>query len=122
MPILVFSVVFGLSMDYEVFLFSRVVEAHLAGQDDISAMTAGLRATAGVITSAAVLMVIVFGAFVMGEFLLMKMLGFSLAVAILIDAVLVRLVLGPALFAIAGRWNWWPYPRAVAAGAAAVKP
>jgi RND superfamily putative drug exporter len=52
----------------------------------------------------------------------MKMLGFSLAVAILIDAVLVRLVLGPALFAIAGRWNWWPYPRAVAADAAAVKP
>lgn len=122
LPILVFSVVFGLSMDYEVFLFSRVVEAHRAGQDDISAMTAGLRATAGVITSAAVLMVIVFGAFVLGEFLLMKMLGFSLAVAILIDAVLVRLVLGPALFAIAGRWNWWPYPRAFAADAAAVKP
>ncbi|MGH6951278.1 MAG: MMPL family transporter, partial [Vitreimonas sp.] len=120
-PILVFSVVFGLSMDYEVFLFSRVVEAHRAGQNDIRAMTVGLRATAGVITSAAVLMAIVFGAFVLGEFLLMKMLGFSLAVAILIDAVLVRLVLGPALFAIAGRWNWWPYRRAVAAGAAAVK-
>ena len=85
-----------------------MVEAHRAGQNDISAMTAGLRATAGVITSAAVLMVIVFGAFVLGDFLLMKMLGFSLAVAILIDAVLVRLVLGPALFAIAGRWNWWP--------------
>ena len=120
-PILVFSVVFGLSMDYEVFLFSRVVEAHRSGQNDIRAMTAGLRATAGVITSAAVLMVIVFGAFILGEFLLMKMLGFSLAVAILIDAVLVRLVLGPALFAIAGRWNWWPYPRAVAGQAAAVK-
>lgn len=120
-PILVFSVVFGLSMDYEVFLFSRVVEAHRAGQNDIRAMTVGLRATAGVITSAALLMAIVFGAFVLGEFLLMKMLGFSLAVAILIDAVLVRLVLGPALFAIAGRWNWWPYPRAGAAGAAAVK-
>jgi RND superfamily putative drug exporter len=108
-PILVFSIVFGLSMDYEVFLFSRVVEARRAGASDLDAMTIGLRATAGVITSAAALMIIVFGAFVLGDFLLMKMLGFSLAAAILIDAVLVRLVLGPALFAIAGRWNWWPF-------------
>jgi RND superfamily putative drug exporter len=108
-PILVFSIVFGLSMDYEVFLFGRVVEAHRAGASDLAAMTEGLRATAGVITSAAALMVIVFGAFVLGDFLLMKMLGFTLAAAILIDAVLVRLVLGPALFAIAGRGNWWPH-------------
>lgn len=110
-PILVFSIVFGLSMDYEVFLFGRVVEAHRGGACDLDAMIAGLRATGGIITGAAALMIIVFGAFTLGEFLLMKMLGFSLAVAILIDAVLVRLVLGPALFAIAGRWNWWPFHR-----------
>ncbi len=107
-PVLAFSIVFGLSMDYEVFLFGRVVEAHGAGATDRDAMQLGLRATAGVISGAAAIMIIVFGAFTLGEFLLMKMLGFSLAAAILIDAALVRLVIGPALFAIAGRWNWWP--------------
>lgn len=110
-PILVFSIVFGLSMDYEVFLFHRVVEAHRTGASNMDAMTLGLSATGGLITSAAALMIIVFGAFTLGDFLLMKMLGFSLAAAILIDAVLVRLVLGPALFALAGRWNWWPFRR-----------
>jgi RND superfamily putative drug exporter len=107
-PILVFSIVFGLSMDYEVFLFNRVVEAHRAGADDREAMAAALRATAGVITSAALIMICVFGAFFLGEFLLIRMLGFALAVAIAIDALIVRLVLGPAIFALAGRWNWWP--------------
>jgi putative drug exporter of the RND superfamily len=110
-PILVFAIVFGLSMDYEVFLFHRVVEAHRDGASNLEAMTSGLQATAGVITSAAALMILVFGAFMLGEFLFMKMLGFSLAAAILIDSVLVRLLLGPALFAIAGRWNWWPFGR-----------
>lgn len=108
-PILVFAVVFGLSMDYEVFLFHRVVESHRNGASNPDAMTSGLRSTAGVITGAAALMIIVFAAFMQGEFLFMKMLGFSLAAAILIDSVVVRLVLGPALFAVAGRWNWWPY-------------
>jgi RND superfamily putative drug exporter len=112
-PILAFAIVFGLSMDYEVFLFKRVVEAHREGQTDRAAMSTGLNATAGVITSAAALMVIVFGAFTMSEFLLMKMLGFTLAVAILIDAIVVRLALAPALFALAGRWNWWPSPARV---------
>jgi len=108
-PIVVFAIVFGLSMDYEVFLFHRVVEAHRNGASNLDAMTSGLRSTAGVITSAAALMILIFGAFMQGEFLFMKMLGFSLAAAILIDSVLVRLVLGPAMFAIAGRWNWWPF-------------
>ena len=108
-PIIVFAIVFGLSMDYEVFLFHRVVEAHRDGASNLEAMTSGLRSTAGVITSAAALMILVFGAFMQGEFLFMKMLGFTLAAAILIDAVVVRLVLGPALFALAGRWNWWPF-------------
>lgn len=107
-PVLVFAIVFGLSMDYEVFLFGRVVEAHRRGASDRDALAVGLRATAGLITSAAALMIIVFGAFMFGEFLLMKMLGFTLAFAILIDALVVRLMIGPALFAIAGRWNWWP--------------
>jgi RND superfamily putative drug exporter len=105
-PILVFAIVFGLSMDYEVFLFSRVVEGHRAGAEDRQAMTAALRATAGVITSAALIMIVVFGAFFLGEFLLIRMLGFALAFAILIDAIVVRLLLGPAIFALAGRWNW----------------
>ena len=115
-PILVFSIVFGLSMDYEVFLFSRVVEAHRNGASDLDAITIGLRATAGVITSAASLMIIVFGAFMLGDFLLMKMLGFSLAFAILIDAVLVRMVLGlrcsPSQGAGTGGRNAAPLPRA----------
>ena len=64
--------------------------------------------TGGVITSAAVVMIVVFGAFTMGEFVLMKILGFALAVAVLIDVTVIRLALGPALLRLAGRWNWWP--------------
>jgi putative drug exporter of the RND superfamily len=108
-PILVFAVVFGLSTDYEIFLFHRVVEAHRAGAANADAMIIGLRATAWVITSAAALMIVVFAVFTLSEFLFMKMLGFTLAAAILIDSLVIRLLLGPALFAIGGRWNWWPF-------------
>jgi RND superfamily putative drug exporter len=107
-PILVFCIVFGLSMDYEVFLFNRIPEAHREGHDDPDAMTIGLSTTASVISSAALIMVVVFLGFCWGNFLLIKMLGFTLAAAVLIDVTLVRLVIGPALFALAGRWNWWP--------------
>src|SRR5258706_5641473 len=107
-PILVFCIVFGLSMDYEVFLFNRVREAHRDGHGDREAMAIGLDTTAGLISNAALIMIVVFAGFCWGEFLLIKMLGFTLAAAILIDVTLVRLVLGPALFALAGRWNWWP--------------
>jgi RND superfamily putative drug exporter len=107
-PLLVFCTVFGLSMDYEVFLVSRVAEARRAGRSDREAVVDGVARTGGVITSAAVVMIVVFGAFTMGEFVLMKILGFALAVAVLIDVTVIRLALGPALLRLAGRWNWWP--------------
>ena len=107
-PVLVFCVVFGLSMDYEVFLVARVREARLRGRDERAAIAEGLTHTARLITSAAAIMIIVFGAFMLGDFLLMKMLGFALAFAVLIDATVMRLAVSPALLALAGRWNWWP--------------
>jgi RND superfamily putative drug exporter len=107
-PVLVFSIVFGLSMDYEVFLVARVAEARRAGLSDSEALGEALARTAGVITSAAAIMVAVFGAFARGDFLLVQMLGFALAVAVLIDATLIRIAIGPALLRLSGRWNWWP--------------
>ena len=110
-PTLVFCTVFGLSMDYEVFLVSRVAEARRAGLAERAAIAEGLARTARVITSAALIMVAVFGAFLAADFVLIKMLGLALTVAVLADATLVRVVIGPALLALAGRWNWWPGDR-----------
>jgi len=107
-PIIVFCVVFGLSMDYEVFLWSRVAEGVHKGMSNRDAIVHGLARTAGVITSAAMIMIVVFAGFALGDFLVIKILGFSLAVAILFDATLVRLAIGPALLQLGGRWNWWP--------------
>ena len=107
-PIIVFCVVFGLSMDYEVFLLSRVAEGVNTGMSNRDAIVHGLARTAGVITSAAMIMIVVFAGFALGDFLVIKILGFSLAVAILFDATLVRLAIGPALLQLGGRWNWWP--------------
>jgi RND superfamily putative drug exporter len=115
-PLLVFCTVFGLSMDYEVFLVARVAEARRAGATERAAVVEGVARTGGVITSAALIMTVVFGAFVLGDFVLMKMLGFALAAAVAIDVTVVRLALGPALLALAGRWNWWPGVRLRAAG------
>ena len=110
-PLLVFCTVFGLSMDYEVFLVSRVAEARATGAGEHEAVVQGVRRTGGVITSAALIMTVVFAAFMLGDFVLMKILGFALAVAVLLDVTVVRLALGPALLALAGRWNWWPGTR-----------
>jgi RND superfamily putative drug exporter len=107
-PIVSFAIVFGLSMDYEVFLVARVLEARRSGLSEMDAILEGLARTAGLITSAAAIMIVVFGAFTFGDFLVVKMIGFTLAVAVLIDATLVRIVIGPALLRIAGDWNWWP--------------
>lgn len=107
-PIIVFCVVFGLSMDYEVFLLARVVEAVRNGKSDNEAIVDGLVGSGRVITSAALLMIVVFAGFSLGDFLVIKILGFALAVAILIDATVVRLAIGPALLKLGGRWNWWP--------------
>ena len=107
-PIVAFAIVFGLSMDYEVFLVARVLEARRSGLSELEAIPEGLARTAGLITSAAAIMIVVFAAFTFGSFLVVKMLGFTLAVAVLIDATLVRIVIGPALLRVAGDWNWWP--------------
>jgi len=107
-PIIVFCIVFGLSMDYEVFLLARVAEFIDAGMSNDDAVVEGLVRTGGVITSAALVMVIVFTGFALGDFLVVKILGFALAAAVLIDATLVRMAIGPALLLLAGRWNWWP--------------
>jgi putative drug exporter of the RND superfamily len=107
-PIVAFAIVFGLSMDYEVFLVARVLEARRSGLSETEAIPEGLARTAGLITSAAAIMIVVFAAFTFGSFLVVKMIGFTLAVAVLIDATLVRIVIGPALLRLAGDWNWWP--------------
>jgi len=114
-PIVAFAIVFGLSMDYEVFLVARVLEARRSGLSETEAIPEGMARTAGLITSAAAIMIVVFAAFTFGDFLVVKMIGFTLAVAVLIDATLVRMVIGPALLRIAGDWNWWPGGLATAA-------
>jgi len=107
-PLVVFCLVFGLSMDYEVFLVARVAEAARTGADPEAAVVHGVARTGRVITSAALIMVTVFAAFAFSDFLLIKVLGFTLAVAIIIDATIVRMAVGPALLRLAGEWNWWP--------------
>jgi RND superfamily putative drug exporter len=107
-PIVAFAIVFGLSMDYEVFLVARVLEARRSGLSEMDAIPEGMARTAGLITSAAAIMIVVFAAFTFGDFLVVKMIGFTLAIAVFIDATLVRIVIGPALLRIAGDWNWWP--------------
>ncbi len=107
-PVLVFAVVFGLSMDYEVFLLSRVKEAFDRTGDNDRATQEGLSATATTITSAALIMILVFGVFAFARVLAMQFVGFGLAVAVLLDATLIRMVLVPAIMHLAGRWNWWP--------------
>ncbi|MGA7513115.1 MAG: MMPL family transporter [Candidatus Sulfotelmatobacter sp.] len=108
-PILSFAIVFGLSMDYEVFLVARVLEERRRGLSERAAVIEGLARTAGLITSAAAIMIAVFTAFTVGSFLVVQMLGFTLAVAVLIDATAVRMIVGPALLQLAGDWNWWPF-------------
>ncbi len=109
--VLVFAVAFGLSMDYEVFLLSRMKEAFDRTGDNDAATGEGLSATAGVITSAAAIMVIVFGTFAFSRILIAQLLGFGLAIAVLVDATVIRMVLVPAFMHVAGKWNWWPGKR-----------
>ena len=106
-PLIMFAILFGLSMDYEVFLLSRVREEYVATGDSHEAVVRGLSSTARVITSAALIMISVFGAFVLSDDPNGKMFGVGLAVAVLIDATLVRMVLVPATMSLIGRANWW---------------
>jgi putative drug exporter of the RND superfamily len=106
-PILMFALLFGLSMDYEVFLLSRIREAHQGGATNSEAVVEGLATTARVITAAAAIMVVVFGAFVLNDEVIAKLAGLGLATAVLLDATLVRMVLVPATMELLGERNWW---------------
>jgi RND superfamily putative drug exporter len=106
-PVLMFAVLFGLSMDYEVFLLSRVREEYLRSRSTRDAVTAGLARTARVITAAAAIMVVVFGAFVASEETFLRLIGVGMATAILVDATVIRMVLVPAVMQLLGRANWW---------------
>jgi len=111
-PIFLFAMLFGLSMDYEVFLVTRMREAWDSGLDNRRAVAEGLERTGRIVTAAAVIMVAAFSAFVVGRIVGLQEFGVGLAVAIFVDATVVRAVLVPALMALLGRWNWWLPPRA----------
>jgi RND superfamily putative drug exporter len=104
---MMFAVLFGLSMDYQVFLLTRIREEYDEKKDTRAAVVAGVSKTARVITSAALIMITVFGAFVFNPTPLIKMFGLGLAVAVLVDATLVRMILVPSLMEIFGKANWW---------------
>ena len=106
-PMMLFAIVFGLSMDYEVFLLSRMREEYDRTGDNATAVADGLAATARVITAAALIMILVFSAFVLGEDRAIKLFGFGLAVAVFLDATIVRLILVPATMELLGDRNWW---------------
>ena len=106
-PMMMFAIVFGLSMDYEIFLLSRIQEAWHATGDSAGAVASGLASTARVITCAALIMVAVFAAFVASTTVMVKMLAVGLAAAVVIDASIVRLVLVPAFMFVLGNNNWW---------------
>ncbi|WP_179965401.1 MMPL family transporter [Mycolicibacterium psychrotolerans] len=117
MPVLLFCIAFGLSMDYEVFLLARIRELWLAGgrtrADNDESVAVGLARTGRVVTAAALIMTISFGALVAAQVSFMRMFGLGLALAVLIDATVVRMVLLPAMMHLMGRWNWWaPAPLA----------
>jgi RND superfamily putative drug exporter len=106
-PAMIFTILFGLSMDYHVFILTRVKEARDRGLASTDAVVKGITITAGTVTSAAAIMVCVFGAFFTIQLAIMQELGIGLAVAILIDATLVRSLLLPSLMKLLGEWNWW---------------
>jgi putative drug exporter of the RND superfamily len=106
-PLLLFVILFGLSMDYHVFLLSRIREAVQRGMSTEEGVSQGIKTTAGVVTSAAIVMVFVFAVFIALSMLMFKQFGVGLAVAILIDATIVRGVLLPASMKLLGDWNWY---------------
>ena len=107
MPVMMFAILFGLSMDYEVFLISRIREEYLKDGDTSRAVADGLAKTARVITAAAAIMVVVFLAFMAAPDVFLKLFGIGLASAIFLDATVVRMVLVPAVMQLLGKWNWW---------------
>jgi putative drug exporter of the RND superfamily len=110
-PLFLFAILFGLSMDYEVFILARVQEEYLRSGDNSLAVADGLAATARVVTAAAAIMVAIFGAVTLADNRILKLFGLGQGVAILIDAIIVRLVVVPAAMELMGRANWWLPPR-----------
>ncbi len=106
-PILVLAIIFGLSMDYEVFLMSRIREQYDLTGDNTTAVATGLQRTGGIITSAALLLIVVIGAFSLSGITFIKMIGVAMIIAIVVDATVVRLLLVPATMRLLGRANWW---------------
>lgn len=107
LPVLLFCVLFGLSMDYEVLMLSRIKESWEKTKDNTHAVGEGLEKTAGLITSAAAIMVVVFAAFTLANIVMIRAVGFGMALAVFIDATLVRLLVVPATMRLFGAWNWW---------------
>jgi RND superfamily putative drug exporter len=107
LPLFLFTILFGLSMDYHVFLLSRIRERYDESGNNTEAVAYGLRSTAGLITGAALIMVVVFGAFAAGDTVVNQLMGFGLAVAVLLDATLVRSILVPASMEVLGKGNWY---------------
>ncbi len=107
MPILMFCVAFGLSMDYEVFLLSRIKEEHDRSGDNVASVALGLERTGRIVTAAAVLIAVVFVAFATSGVTFIKLFGVGLTLAVLIDAFLIRATLVPAFMRLAGEANWW---------------
>ena len=105
--VLIAIVAFGLSMDYEVFLLSRIKEEHDSGHANVDSVAFGLQRSARIITAAAFILAVVFAAFIISGVTSIKMLGFGIAFAILLDATLIRAILVPALMRLFGEWNWW---------------
>ncbi|MEO7664920.1 MAG: MMPL family transporter [Candidatus Limnocylindrales bacterium] len=106
-PIIMFAVLIGLSMDYEVLLLSRIQESYRRTGDNTAAVAEGLARTAGVITGAAMVMVVVFAAFALADVVTIKSIGVGMAIAVLLDATVVRILLVPATMRLLGEWNWW---------------
>jgi putative drug exporter of the RND superfamily len=107
LPVMLFAILFGLSMDYEVFLVSRIHEEYLKSGDNRTAVRNGLAATGKTITAAALIMILVFGAFIFGGIRVIKEFGVGLAAGIFIDAFIIRMAVVPALMFMFGNANWW---------------
>jgi RND superfamily putative drug exporter len=106
-PLFIFTILFGLSMDYHLFILTRIKEARDRGLASRAAVARGISVTSGTITSAASIMVVVFAVFVTLQFVFIQQLGLGLAVAVFIDATIIRSVLLPASMTLLGDWNWW---------------
>jgi Predicted drug exporters of the RND superfamily len=115
--LMLFTILFGLSMDYEVFLLSRIREQFLRSGDNRESIVSGLSHTGGLITSAALIMVVLFGSFGFTRLTATREFGLGLAFAVALDATLIRVVLVPILMGLMGRWNWWLPGRSISSAA-----